>query len=364
MPISSFSSMSNLILHIGSEKTGTTAIQYFLRENQALLEAAGLFVPEFLATQEGNHRWLPFLVYEPSRSDDWIILKGLQEADVRDQQKAAVLQQLHEHVAATGHLTWIISSEHLQSRLTTAEEVQALHDLLSPLFEEITVVVYLREQLQSTLSFWSTAVRTGSSIVTLPAPGEIGSYNCNHQDILQRWQAVFGRDAIRVRLFGQQYFVNNNLIDDFLAAAQIPSDQPYRLPTLHNQSLSYQAIKLLSKINLELPLFIGNTLNPVRADLHSFFDHGFAGFPRYIPTQQEWDHYSDYYRESNEWVAANYCPTASRLWSQCPYTLREHEDTRFDPVLTIKDEAFIQFVLNVWRTKQSQIIRLKQRLGT
>ena len=46
--------MSTLYLHIGTPKTGTTAIQFFLMNNQELLKSNGKTAIEFLDRQDGR----------------------------------------------------------------------------------------------------------------------------------------------------------------------------------------------------------------------------------------------------------------------------------------------------------------------
>ena len=65
---------------------------------------------------------------------------------------------------------WIISSEHLQSRLTTDEEIHRLYQLLRDLFKEITIVLYIRNPVDTAISLLSMFCIYGDVLEQLPEP--------------------------------------------------------------------------------------------------------------------------------------------------------------------------------------------------
>ena len=68
--------MTALILHIGTEKTGTTSIQEFLAINRAALAEQGLHVPEFLGAR--SHRWAAYMAENADRVDGFSRQIGLE----------------------------------------------------------------------------------------------------------------------------------------------------------------------------------------------------------------------------------------------------------------------------------------------
>ena len=47
----------------------------------------------------------------------------------------------------------------MSSRLTSINQLERLRDALKPAFDEVIVLVYLRDPLESAISLWSTALK-------------------------------------------------------------------------------------------------------------------------------------------------------------------------------------------------------------
>ena len=108
--------MSKLILHIGTEKTGTKSIQSFLKINKKLLENSNIFTPASLDVGGGHHRWMPMLANEPNFIDTFTLNQGFTSDQDREDKTKLKLDNLYKEVKSNEG-TWIISSEHMQSQL-------------------------------------------------------------------------------------------------------------------------------------------------------------------------------------------------------------------------------------------------------
>jgi hypothetical protein len=118
--------MRSLVLHIGTEKTGTTSIQRFLIQNLEPLKSQGIWIPTTLGVR--GHRLLPMLALAEGTSNDLFSAEGLADPGQRGQAKQVWLKSFREEVLASGDSRWIISSEFLQSRLTSDSEIKCLAD--------------------------------------------------------------------------------------------------------------------------------------------------------------------------------------------------------------------------------------------
>ena len=72
-----------LILHIGTEKTGSTSIQKFLLKNKLFLDNQNILVPNSILNKIGNHRWGPVLAYEDDFEDDFTKSKFKKNKTIR-----------------------------------------------------------------------------------------------------------------------------------------------------------------------------------------------------------------------------------------------------------------------------------------
>lgn len=118
-------------IHVGPHKTGTTSIQWFLRENRAELLKRGYFVPESGNVSGGHH---PIVRH----------LCG-QEASYNDKRAAA---KFVEALADTLCETVVISSEALEGLLRAVECANAFFNRIKELSLEPKLVVFPRNQPQ------------------------------------------------------------------------------------------------------------------------------------------------------------------------------------------------------------------------
>lgn len=337
-----------LILHIGTEKTGTTSIQEFLAGNRDALLRKGIFVPRSLG--EPAQRRLAVIANDDDFVDGFILREGLAERAVRVRTREKWRRKFVAEVERSAASRWIISSEHLSSRLFRPTEMQRLHDLLTPLFSRITVLVYLRDPLDAAVSLLSTKIKCGATTPRLPAPPTDSAACddrswpsvCHHRETLERWSAAFG-ECLSVRLFAPDTLEGGNILRDFRHAAQIPDDPEYALPPRHNESLSRAGIELLARVNRRVPVFVDDAVHGPRGDLVAWFERHLSQQVRYTPSAREVADYDAAFRDSNEWVRQKYFPERTRLFAPRRESLAP--ETTFDAAAV---DALAEMVSALW----------------
>lgn len=296
------------IIHIGTEKTGTTTIQHFLQRNRDLLATLGIVYPRTPGLI--NHRALAVYVKNEFKQEDGFILENNLSAPERLQlwktnfqtRLQAELRQLDAGVHSV-----IFSSEHLHSRLPGEEGIQNLKALLSPWFEEIEILVYLRRQDQLAVSAYSTKLKVGKTpneILDLNVDPQSHYYNYNI--FLNKWRSVFGRPHIKVIFYEPVTFRNTDLISGFLASTGIPDNEQWVRPQRLNEKLSWQSQHLLRRYNKRYPGYDDNGRNllniRVRQKLLKRLETRFPG-PSEMPTRSQAIAFYDIFREDNRQLA-------------------------------------------------------------
>lgn len=310
--------MRRLTLHIGTEKTGTTTLQRFLVLNRARLAAEGILLPRYLGSP--SHRLLPAIANDDDYVDEFFQAEGLgRDRTARRAAKDRWWQGFVEEVETARLARVLVSSEHLHSRLQTDREVARLRALLDSLFDRIDVVLYVRDPLLAAVSLFSTAIKAGVVHDRVPGPDNPYFNNiANHRATIERWSAVFGAEALRVRVFDRRRFEGGDLITDFAAAADLPLADHQR-PDAENETLDHLGLELLRAVNRVLPRFDADGRpNPHRTDLQRLFETHFSHGRRYVPPPDLAEAYDTAFAASNEWVRARFFPEQDRLFPERP----------------------------------------------
>ena len=195
-----------LVLHIGTEKTGTTAFQVWMHENTRLLRDQGIWYAQSLGLP--NNRAISVMSRAANEVEDGFHFFGLKTPEDHAtfvERRTVALQKDVAAARAAGAHTFLISNEHCQSRLRTPEMVARLGALVKPIFDEIEIVVFLRPQVDKAQSLASTGSRVGLYInkdFLRKVRPRAASYN--YLDLLERWAGEFGREAIKPVPFKRQ----------------------------------------------------------------------------------------------------------------------------------------------------------------
>ena len=301
---------SRLLLHIGTEKTGTTAWQAWLAQQRDALDGLGFAVPASLGPT--NHRRLPTSCFNRDRIDDFVTRAGLAQVSPSERQAtySAWQQAFAAEVALRPHHTWLVSSEQFSSRLTSQAEVERLRDCLEPLFEEVALLLVLREPLQTAISAWTTLVRNGGYVLEqLPSPDHpLLVDRCDHRRLVQRWQQLFPH--LQVHLYAR------DMVQVLAQASGLPDGLNSCAPPLaRNPSLPHQAIVEIARLNHHLPVYVGTELNPEREQRIAAIVRTHAGGPVFVPTADQQARFAAHFADSTAWIQHTFFPERRSLFS-------------------------------------------------
>ena len=204
--------MTVLYLHIGSGKTGSSALQLFLLENRLILSRLGFEYPEheldINLISSGNGR-----IYC--------------DKSVRDNKTGA--KKFTKKMLEKSNKNIVISSEYFYS--TNPDDIK---DLLPQ--KQTIVIVYLRRQDSWAHSMYNQTVKNHFQI--LSANEWLEGLTISRQDLpyylsyqtLYEWSRIYGNDKIIVKPYEKQQFVEGNIFSDFLNVLGIEFSHEFKFP--------------------------------------------------------------------------------------------------------------------------------------
>lgn len=227
-----------VILHVGSDKTGSTSLQLFLDKSRDLLLRNSVLYPPY---QSGTSHKIfgscfvseaDLLSYNDHQDELQAILD-------RNRDYLCLLEKLFRETDAE---ILLISYEGL-SHLDAASFVK-MKVFLEKYCDEFEIVLYVRPPLSYAASSLSQRVKLGRRIcgddeATIPC--------LNHQGILETIGGVFKKSQINVRLFSRETFPGGNVVLDFLSLLNLPKHVEEKVISKvrnRNFSLSQEALEI------------------------------------------------------------------------------------------------------------------------
>lgn len=230
-----------LYLHIGTHKTGTTALQTFFSLNRRKLRAHGIIYPyDRSGGSEGGH----FRLY-------WSLLKGRGVRMQRFPHDLGTCQQEWQAVLNQCDRTCgLVSAEGLW--LCKPEDIEMIRQLTAGY--EVKIVVYLRRQDTLLLSVINETIKGGRMPQTNAA-----SYKMDYDSALAVWANMFGKNNILVRPFEKSCFYQGTIFADFLHSVfNVELTGQFKIPkggvnsSLHRVALEYKRLTNLLPLGTHL----------------------------------------------------------------------------------------------------------------
>jgi len=339
------------IIHIGIEKTGTSAVQEYLRTNSSNLLKCGILYPTCAGVDRSSQWEFVAAIHDKPWTQD--IGRALEINDKTAQTKFAdaLTAKLDQEANRSPDAnTLVISSEHFHSRVSTPDMVERLKAYLSRWTDQFEIVVYFRRQDEVAVSFQSTRLKSGVQLTDEQLRGSAlgpASYY-SYDRLFANWCGAFGSFAMRPRLFEKDRLKGGDIVEDFCATAGLP--KPKRRSTRINLSLDRKGFHFLQALNQVFPVTPGDQSDFERASLVKYISENYAG--RYSPMN----------RVDAEKFYARYAPGNERLrqaaFPDYPQPLFHEDFSAYADKGDLDDRSYdeaVEIAFELWKAEQRQV---------
>lgn len=200
--------MTQLVVHIGAGKCGSSAIQGFLRFNHARLRSLGVLVPSSQMTAEraGAPGYQVFFFQDLLRREP------LEAKAILNRRIDEILELVDERQRRC----IVISAENLSNDARFAPMFAGLADRF-----DLQIVFYVRRQDDFLISAWHQwYLKTRDDFVDWlqEAVGRDGDWS----ERLSPWEALYGTERICVRRYSRAHLIGGDVVRDFIRVAALP----------------------------------------------------------------------------------------------------------------------------------------------
>jgi hypothetical protein len=301
----------DLILHIGINKTGSTAIQKVMALRRREILAQGMSYPRTPGYEK--HVLLATAAATRSEKDNariWKFSSPEVKLDKFRSEFDAEMKALPDSVRRI-----ILSAEQFSFVLKDIKGIENLRDLVAPYADDIKVVVYLRRPDQHLTSLYSEMIRWGDA----RAPGLAGlrlpaGHGYDFDRMLDRWATVFGEQAIKPQIFERRPGEKFDVIEHFLGICGLKIKIPAKKTA--NEALSLPAQLVLVELARRIQGG-GRHFNVSSEMWRLLVESAAAVLPGkgWQPTRAEAEAFNERYAENHERVRARWFPERPTLFS-------------------------------------------------
>lgn len=303
-------------LHLGTEKTGTSTIQRFLKKNREALMDQGYYFMK--STGEADDRKLSAYCLLESQFDEFHrnhLIDNEEKKLAFEKRLEKEFEKEFSSLPPSIH-TVIFSSEHFQSRVKVNDQALKLKAFLSRYFDSFSLLSYIRPQVDMLVSHYSTYLKS-YGVVSLSEYAEScnpANYYYDYWRYLSLWDSVFSDSKFNVRIFERSEFFDGDVVADFCHAVGLDSTLLEYIDA-ENESVNPTGQELLKVINRKFDDFVsGLGKNPTRTAFVNIISQMFPGSGE-RPRAKKAHYLQDQFAEINEQVRKRWFPERSELFN-------------------------------------------------
>ena len=250
--------LMRVTLHIGIEKSGTTALQSALYAKREELAQRGVALLDCFG--KPNNQALPAIFSHLGAEDDFYLNRGISGKGAVAAARRETLAEFEDEMGrlAVGTRDVIITSEHFHSRVIDVNDVARLKDLLIPWFDDFRIIAFSRDPVAVLPSLYSTALKVGHRTNRKKFLAEMARRPVyfDFAGLVDRWSRVFGRDAIKIVRFEEARTRPGGIFAAFGEAVALPIALESSSSKNANSSLGPTGEAIFRVINAVFPRYV------------------------------------------------------------------------------------------------------------
>lgn len=345
-------------IHIGTPKTGTTEIQSFFVKNYQELLNIGICYPK--SFRLANKHWrlaeiISYIADNNLRTND--VINTINQTKFKDS-----LADLQTEIQQNQDKIFLFSAEDIVWEFSTLKHIEIFKQMLFELgFDDIKIIIYLRDTLKYLISFCSEDVKHYKGFYSFEMlPQEHPKKHVfDYKWLCQSYAQVFGVKNLFVKLFEKSKMYENNLLKDFTKLIGISWSEKFILPSYINQSFNLLGIEIQKRLNEHL--LENKNFNSLLRITKKYFENTSNERLKYIPQREVLQNYYNYFKESNEWVQINYFPNEKIIFSSTPDDFKPNFELKN---INEKDlDDIVAYILEIVKNKDDVINNLKNSIN-
>ena len=237
--------MKNMIVNIGTPKTGSTSIQQTLvKANQLGKLGTVCYMEDDPSLRAFKRGFLAALYRDEDKLPRMVAMWLRERGHTLESQRESYRSKLSEVIRREDSL--LVCNEYLSS-VKPDNIKRFLSDLTEYGVQDIRIVLYVRDPV----SFYLSSLQ--QNLVGSHVPRNPVRYRYNFRANIQNWRGVFG-DSLTVRAFDTRLLLDECVVRDFMSIAQDYFGVAFNdIEVLRsNESLSREAISILQRFRAQL----------------------------------------------------------------------------------------------------------------
>lgn len=230
-----------IYLHIGLQKTGTTAIQKYLASNYKTLLNSGILYPKSCRSKIKHNQLFDVIAQKQSYSN-------------------TVWDQLVQEISSSTVKKVIISDEAFC--LFDQSQIKIIKQKLSSLFD-VKVIIFLREPSSFLFSLYKYNIKCGNAYYSFNEFLNRNISRCDYQKIVLKWSQNFGEENILIQSYEatknigliKSLFLVMKVSNNYISTLTSQIDSLHSINTALNDS-TLKCLRLLNKIKYALPFLL------------------------------------------------------------------------------------------------------------